>query len=54
MKFVFAESVEDVLNAALEKSKTTQTPLKKKNLKKIKFTSAKKAKNDSKNTSGRR
>ena len=54
MKFVFAESVEDVLNAALDKAKKTQMPLKKKNLRKTKSTSAKKAKNDSKNTSGRR
>jgi ATP-dependent Lon protease len=44
MKFVFAESVEDVLSAALDKARVTHKPPKKKNLKKPKSTSTKRAK----------
>jgi ATP-dependent Lon protease len=44
MKFVFAESVEDVLSAALDEARVTHKPSKKKNLKKTKSTSTKRAK----------
>ena len=54
MKFIFAESVEDVLNAALEERKPIK-PHKKKEIKKLKSTSVTKAKkNDPKNTTRRR
>jgi ATP-dependent Lon protease len=46
MKFVFAESVEDVLNAALEEAQATHKPQKKTNLNKTKSTSPKRAKKE--------